>query len=89
MNVDKDRMKSFINAAFITYGYRIDITEFDSGAMMIDVFREKDFINIQYGLTFIGVSIVPDDDPAAGFTLPDEVFYTVHEFEDCINKMEK
>jgi hypothetical protein len=37
-------------------------------------------------LSYIGVSVIPDNDPAAGFGLPDEVFYTREDFEDYIEK---
>ncbi|TXJ22291.1 MAG: hypothetical protein E6Q24_21230 [Chitinophagaceae bacterium] len=84
MEIDKNRLKEFIYASFPTS--RIEFNEFDSGAVVIDVFREKDFITIQYGLTHIGVSVIPDNDPTAGFGLPDEVFYTVEDFEDYIEK---
>ncbi len=80
MNIDKGRLKEFINASFPTN--RIEVTEFESGAIVIDVFRSEDFITNQYGLSYIGVSVIPDNDPAAGFGLPDEVFYTKEDFEN-------
>ncbi|MEC5146099.1 hypothetical protein [Chitinophaga sp. 212800010-3] len=87
MEVDKYRLKEFINTLFPTH--RVEVTEFDSGAFVIDIFRLKDFITIQYGLNYIGVSVVPNDDPAAGFGLSDEIFYTINDFEDYVEKTYK
>lgn len=88
MIIDKSKLREVINSLF--HNYRIDITEFDSGAVMIDIFRSEGFIVIQYdGESYIGVSVIPDNDVAAGFGLPDKVFYTIEDFEDYLKKIQK
>ncbi len=86
MKVDKTTLTDFINTSFPSY--KVDITAFNSGVIVIDVFRSGDVVAIQYdGESYIGVSVVPDTKRAGGAGLPQNVFHTVKEFEDYIKRI--
>jgi hypothetical protein len=86
MKVDKDKLTEIINTSFPSY--KVDIMAFNSGVIVIDVFRSGDVVAIQYdGESYIGVSVVPDTKRAGGAGLPQNVFHTVKEFEDYIKRI--
>jgi hypothetical protein len=88
MNIDTDRFKTFINNSFPTY--KIEIKEFKSGVIVIDIFRARDFIAIQYdGESYIGVSVIPNNGKAASYGLLDKVFHKIEDFEGYITELIK
>jgi hypothetical protein len=88
MKIDTNRFKAFINKSFPAY--KIEIKEFKSGVIVIDIFRAGDFIAIQYdGESYIGVSVIPNNGKAASYGLLDKVFHTIEEFEGYIGEMIK
>lgn len=88
MKIDTTSFKAFINKSFPTH--KIDIKEFRSGVIVIDVFRAGDFIAIQYdGESYIGVSVIPNNGKAASYGLLDRVFDRVEDFEGYITELVK
>ncbi|HEY1164844.1 MAG TPA: hypothetical protein VGE90_06740 [Chitinophaga sp.] len=88
MNIDTDRFKAFINNSFPAY--KIEIKEFKSGVIVIDIFRARDFIAIQYdGESYIGVSVIPSNGKTASYGLLDKVFDKIEDFEGYITEMIK
>jgi hypothetical protein len=79
MAFDKEKIYDYIQWELVKRSIKYEISSFESGAVMIDIWADDGFYVVQIDTTTIGISKIDDNNP--GFdTRPDELFYENERF---------
>ncbi|MBT1685027.1 hypothetical protein [Dawidia soli] len=61
--------------------------EFDSGAVMLDIWKGDDFYVLQFEGTLAGISVIRKGEVAAFCTRPDEAYYEAEAFRSRVAEL--
>ena len=74
-----EKVLEYISSRLRDEGLRHEINKFDSGAVMVDIWKDDLFYVVQIEDKRIGLSLINDDNP--GFdTIPDKSYDTMDKF---------